>query len=154
MDENAELKFKGLMDIWTASLRLLGAANATGALAAGAAFQAFDKKPEWQSTIKIFVVLFLIGVMLFTLSQITMFVTQQNRELYFLRLREPTEWEKTFWNTERQRQQHKPLAAAKLGYLFMGFIGMASLACFILGLILVTFFVNNLQEPACGSYHR
>jgi hypothetical protein len=42
MDENAELKFKGLMDIWIASLRLLGAANATGALAAGAAFQAFD----------------------------------------------------------------------------------------------------------------
>jgi hypothetical protein len=143
-DQNAELKFKGLMDIWTASLRLLGAANATGALAAGAAFQAFDKKPEGQSTIKVLVVLFLIGVMLFALSQIVMFVTQQNMELYFLRLREPSEWEKTFWNIERQQQQYSPLVMAKRGYLYMMFLGMASLACFLLGLILVMFFVNGL----------
>jgi hypothetical protein len=91
MDENAELKFKAWMDIWTASLRLLGAANATGALAAGAAYQAFDKKPDGQSTIKVLIVVFLMGVMLFTLSQIAMFVTQQNMEFYFLRLKEPTE---------------------------------------------------------------
>jgi hypothetical protein len=144
MDQNGELKFKGLMDIWTASLRLLGAANATGALAAGAAHQAFDKKPEGQSTIKILVVLFLMGVMLFALSQIVMFVTRQNMEFYFLRLREPTEWEKVFWNIDREQQQHNPLAAAKTGYLFMMFLGMASLACFLLGLVLVTFFVNGL----------
>jgi hypothetical protein len=144
MDENAELKFKGLMDIWTGSLRLLGAANATGALAAGAAFQAFEKKPEGQSNIKILIVVFLMGVMLFTLSQIVMFVTQQNMEFYFLRLREPTEWEKVFWNIAKQRQQDDPLVAAKTGYLFMGFFGMALLACFLLGLILVTVFANNL----------
>jgi hypothetical protein len=144
MDENAELKFKAWMDIWTASLRLLGAANATGALAAGAAYQAFDKKPDGQSTIKVLIVVFLMGVMLFTLSQIAMFVTQQNMEFYFLRLKEPTEWEKVFWNIAKQRQQHDPLAAAKTGYLFMGFFGMASLACFLLGLVLVTFFANGL----------
>jgi hypothetical protein len=81
MDENAELKFKGLMDIWISSLRLLGAANATGALAAGAAFQAFDKKPEAQSTIKVVVIFFLGGVILFALSQIAIFFTQINMEL-------------------------------------------------------------------------
>jgi hypothetical protein len=141
MDENAELKFKGLMDIWTASLRLLEAANATGALAAGAAYQAFDKKPEIQSTIKVLVVLFLMGVMLFTLSQIVMFVTQQNMELYFIRLRGPSEWEKVFWN---QQEAYNPLVMAKRGYLFMMFVGMASLACFLLGLVSATFFVNSL----------
>jgi hypothetical protein len=144
MNENAELKFKGLMDIWIASLRLLGAANATGALAAGAAFQAFDKKPEGQSTIKVLVVLFLIGVVLFALSQIAMFFTQVNMEFYFLRLREPSEWEKAFWNTEGQQQQHNPLVMAKRGYILMTFLGMASLACFLLGLLLVTVFANSL----------
>jgi hypothetical protein len=143
--ENAELKFKGLMDIWTASLRLLGAANATGALAAGAAFQAFDKKPEAQSTIKVLVVLFLMGVMLFALSQMAIFFTQLNMEFHFLKLREPSEWEKAFWNIKRQQQQD-PLVQAKVGYLFMMLLGTASFACFLLGLILV-FHASSFRLP-------
>jgi hypothetical protein len=144
MEENAELKFKGLMDIWTASLRLLGAANATGALAAGAAFQAFDKRPEAQSTIKAVVILFLGGVILFALSQMALFFIQINMEFYFLRLREPSEWEKTFWVIERQQQQDNPLVVSKWSYNFMTFLGIASLSCFLLGLLLVTIFANSL----------
>jgi hypothetical protein len=122
----------------------VGRANATGALAAGAAYQAFDKKPEGQSTIKVLVVLFLMGVMLFALSQIAMLLTQQNMELYFLKLRKPSEWEKAFWNTERRQEEYNPLVMAKRSLFFMMFLGMASLACFLLGLISVTFFANNL----------
>jgi hypothetical protein len=144
MDENAELKFKGLMDIWISSLRLLGAANATGALAAGAAFQAFDKKPEAQSTIKVVVIFFLGGVILFALSQIAIFFTQINMERYSLRLRESSEWEKTFWATGRQTSQDNPLVSAYRSYIVMMFSGLASMVLFFFGLLFVTYFVSSL----------
>jgi hypothetical protein len=145
MDENGEVKFKAFMDIWTGSLRLLGTANATGALAAGAAYQAFDKKPDIQSEMKVLVFLFLLGVISFALSQIGMFNTQMSMAIYFQRSRESCEWEKVFWKIERQQQQQPdPLVVAKWGYILMFFLGIASLSCFLLGLILVTFFVNGL----------
>ena len=122
----------------------VGSGECDWRVGSGCCISSIRQKPEGQSTIKILVVLFLMGVMLFALSQIVMFVTRQNMEFYFLRLREPTEWEKVFWNIDREQQQHNPLAAAKTGYLFMMFLGMASLACFLLGLVLVTFFVNGL----------
>jgi hypothetical protein len=144
MDENPELKFKALMDIWAASLRLLGAANATGALAAGAAYQAFDKKPDIQLPMKILVVVFLLGVISFALSQIAMFLTQYSMELYFMRLREPSEWERAFWNTEMLHQERNHLVGAKWAYYLMFFLGMVSLSCFMLGLVSVTIYANNL----------
>jgi hypothetical protein len=66
MNEDGEDKFKAFIEIYNSGLRLVGAANATGALAAGAAFQAFEKRPEAQSSIKIIIGFFFAGIVAFT----------------------------------------------------------------------------------------
>jgi hypothetical protein len=51
----------------------VGAANTTGAIAAGAAFQVFEKIPAAQPYIKYVVLVFLLGVFAFTFSAATLF---------------------------------------------------------------------------------
>jgi hypothetical protein len=52
MSDQQPLSLKETFDIYNSTLRLVGAANATGAIAAGAAFQAFEKIPGAQPHIK------------------------------------------------------------------------------------------------------
>jgi hypothetical protein len=62
----------------------VGAANATGVIAAGAAFQAFEKIPAAQPYIKDVVLIFLLGVFAFTFSAATLFFAQSEFNGYFV----------------------------------------------------------------------
>jgi len=51
------LGVKGTLALYESALRLLGAANATGLIAAGAAFHAFDKNAD----LKVMAIIFLVA---------------------------------------------------------------------------------------------
>jgi hypothetical protein len=74
MSADGEDTFKAFIEIYNSALRLIGAANATGTLAAGAAFQAFEKRPEAQSSIKIIIGFFFAGIVAFSNSQMALFL--------------------------------------------------------------------------------
>src|SRR5476651_657545 len=59
------LGLRGTLALLESAYRLVGAANATGAIAAGAAFHAFEKYSDVQSFLKIAAFLFLLGVLCF-----------------------------------------------------------------------------------------
>jgi hypothetical protein len=91
----------------------VGAANATGVIAAGAAFQAFEKIPAAQPYIKYVVLVFLLGVFAFTFSAATLFFAQSEFNSYFVasKTKERTDWEKIFWGIINEPETH--LLAAK-----------------------------------------
>jgi hypothetical protein len=142
MSDDQRLSFKGLLDIYTTALRLLGAANATGAIAAGAAFHAFEKTSAAQSSIKGVIVAFLIGVLAFAASYLAIFLTQMNMEHYFAGSREQAEWEKTFLVNQKPPQNY--LAEANRCLVVAMFAGLLSLALFLAALGIVILFALSL----------
>src|SRR5215470_14144629 len=60
------LGVKGTLALYESALRLLGAANATGLLSAGAAFYVFDKNTD----LKVMAVIFLVGIIAFGVGYI------------------------------------------------------------------------------------
>ena len=95
MSDQQPLSLKETFDIYNSTLRLVGAANATGAIAAGAAFQAFEKTPAAQSFIKYVALVFLLGVLAFTFSSAALFIAQREFDSYLAsRPKERADWEK------------------------------------------------------------
>jgi hypothetical protein len=74
-DERPErLGLRGRLAHMESGLRLLGGANATGAIAGGVAFHAFESSLEIQSAVKSAAVLFLFGIFTFTIAYTALFV--------------------------------------------------------------------------------
>jgi hypothetical protein len=142
MIEDDQARFKGLMDIYTTALRSLGTANATGAIAAGAAFHAFEKVAAAQGSVKAVVMTFLLGVLAFAVSYIALFVTQAEMERYFAQSGEQSDWVKVFWAAPAQGKEQ--LAGARRSLIVGMFAGLLSLALFLFGLALVLNFVVQL----------
>jgi hypothetical protein len=61
-EKNERLGLRGRIAQIESAIRLLGGANTTGAIAAGAAFHAFEKNVEVQNAVKIAALLFLFGI--------------------------------------------------------------------------------------------
>jgi hypothetical protein len=146
MNEHGEDKFKEFIAIYNSGLRLIGAANATGALAAGAAFQAFEKRPEAQSSIKTIIVFFFAGVVAFTISQFAIFLMQSYMNNYFRRQSGPSEWEKAIFSNGgiKPTATKDYLRMARIDLIVTSFSGLFSLIMFIFGLGFVAQFLIAL----------
>jgi phosphate/sulfate permease len=146
MNENGEDKFKAFSEIYNSGLRLIGAANATGVLAAGAAYQAFEKRPEAQSSIKIIIGLFFAGIVAFTISEMSMFLLQVYMNNYFRRQSEPSDWEEALLSDKHiQPAPTKDyLRMASHDLIVMSFLGLFSLILFLFGLGFVAQFLTAL----------
>jgi hypothetical protein len=68
--KSERLGLRGTLTLFESALRLLGAANATGAITAGAALHAFAQEAAApvQNGVKLAVLLFLCGVFAFTFA--------------------------------------------------------------------------------------
>jgi hypothetical protein len=117
--------FKGISEIYNSGLRLLGAAHATGALEAGAAFQAFDKRPELQSSIKIILGFFFAGIVTFTISQMAMILMQLSMSNYFRRQNERSEWETIFSDGKNLTSIKDYLRITRQNLIIIGLNGFA-----------------------------
>jgi hypothetical protein len=62
------LGIRGTLTLVENALKLLGGANATGALAVGVAYHTFSASTSNQTTVKVAGILFLIGVALFAVA--------------------------------------------------------------------------------------
>jgi hypothetical protein len=144
MSDHQPLSVKETFDIYNSTLRLVGAANATGAIAAGAAFQAFEKIPGAQPYIKNVVLVFLFGVLLFTFSSATLFIAQSELDRYFAasRTKERADWEKIISGITKPPETH--LRDAKKNWIVALLTGFLSVLLFLGGLAMVMFFVVGL----------
>jgi hypothetical protein len=135
MNEDGEERFKRIAEIYSSGVRSLGAANATGALAAGAAYQAFEKRPDVQSSIKEIIVMFFAGIIAFTVSQIAIHLAQIYMERYFRQSTEPADWEGTIFGNKRPDENY--LRMVSHDFVVLGFAMIASLVLFLFGLGLI-----------------
>jgi len=84
------LGLRGRLANFESTLRLLGGSNATGAIAAGAAFHAFEKNADVQSAVKTAAVLFLFGIFTFVIGYAGLFLTTHDIDHSLHQKDEPT----------------------------------------------------------------
>ncbi len=142
--EKAErLGLRGRLAHIESTLRLLGGANATGAIAAGAAFQAFKETAEIQGAVKAAAVLFLFGIFTFVVAYAGLFFATHDVDHSMLKPGEETWPEYLWWNAGKTPEEYK--TAAKSEFVVAVFGALASFVLFCLGLASTLLMVIHLQ---------
>jgi hypothetical protein len=123
------------------ALRMVGTANATGALAVGSAYHSFVDMPAFHGSLKWIALTFLYGIINFTLSYLSITFASMELDNFHMSLRERTKWEKIFWILKQSPSRYARKAKRWFGVgLFFG--GLSS-ALFFTGLFAVIFQVGR-----------
>jgi hypothetical protein len=125
------------------ALRLLGGANATGAIAGGVAFHAFESNMEIQSAVKSAAVLFLFGIFAFVIAYVAFFVTVEDIDHSLHKEGEPTWPDYLFLVPTKSAEQYK--STAKQEFIVAIFCGLASFVLFLIGLVWILTMAIHLQ---------
>jgi hypothetical protein len=143
-DEKSErLGLRGRLAHLESALRLLGGANATGAIAAAIAFHTFENHADIQNAVKTAVVLFLLGICTFTIASAALFVATEDIDHSMHKQGEETWPEYLFWVPDKSAEEYKRMVKWEFGVAVFG--GLASLSTFILGLAVILFMASYLQ---------
>jgi hypothetical protein len=143
-DEKTErLGLRGRLAHIESSLRLLGGANATGAIAAGVAFHAFENNADIQNAVKMAAVLFLFGIFTFTFAYAFLFVATQDVDHSLHKDGEPTWPEYLFWVPTKSPEEYKK--AAYREFVVVAFGMLASFVLFLIGLSAILFMATHFQ---------
>jgi hypothetical protein len=135
-DEKSErLGLRGRLALIESALRLLGGANATGAIAAGVAFHAFEKNAEVQSSVKIAALLFLFGIFTFAIAFMSLFMATYDIDSSLHKEGEPTWPEYLFWVPIKSAEEYRK--AGKREFVASALIGLVSFILFLVGLVVV-----------------
>src|SRR5690242_18298227 len=73
--DDKPLTIKEFLDLFMTSLKMIGAAHATGAIACGAAYTTFAVTLGVQPAAKSIILIFLFGLLMYTISYTTLLVT-------------------------------------------------------------------------------
>jgi uncharacterized membrane protein YhaH (DUF805 family) len=141
-DKTERIGLKGRLAHIESTLRLLGGANATGAIAAGAAFHAFEKNVDVQNAIKAAAVLFLFGILTFVVSYAFLFLTTHDIDHSLHKEGEPTWPEYLFWVPNRSAEDYKKAAYWEFVVTVFGLL--ATFVLFIVGLWFILSMVLRL----------
>jgi hypothetical protein len=143
-DEKPErLGLRGRLAHIESTLRLLGGANATGAIAAGAAFNVFKDTADVQNAVKTAAVLFLFGIFTFVIAYAALFMTVEDIDHSLHKEGEPTWPEYLFWVPTKSADQYKSTANWEFAFALFG--GLASFLLFLSGLAAILFIAIHLQ---------
>ena len=112
---------------------MLGTANATAAIAAGAAFQGFAAHPEIQQSIKIALLTYLFGILLFAISYLMLLSASIEADFFVMALEERVKWEEIFWLLKKKPNSYGNSAKRFFGKTLI--LGAGSAACFFGGLL-------------------
>jgi uncharacterized membrane protein YhaH (DUF805 family) len=128
MTENRDDRFgwRARFAHFESTLRLLGGANTTGAITAGAAFHAFEKNLDVQGSVKVAAVLFLFGIFTFVISYATLFMAIHDID-HSLEEGKPNWPEDLFWAPTKSAEDYRKSAKLQFGVSML-----AALASFIL----------------------
>jgi uncharacterized membrane protein (DUF485 family) len=141
-DEKIErLGLRGRLAHWESGIRLLGGANTTGAIAAGAAFHAFDKNVGVQNAVATAAVLFLFGIFAFIIAYVVLFVATDEVD-QSLHEGEPTWPEYLWWVPTQSAEEYKK--AAHKHFVVAAILSLASFILFIIGFAFVLFMAVRL----------
>jgi hypothetical protein len=144
MDEKPErLGLRGRLAHIESTLRLLGGANATGAIAAGAAFHAFDKNADVQNAMKSAAVLFLFGIFTFAVAYTFLFFTTEDVDHSLYKEGEPTWPEYMFWVPIQGAEEYRK--KAKYEFVVTMFSALASFVLFFVGIGWILVMAIHLQ---------
>jgi hypothetical protein len=129
-EKTERLGVRGTLALFESALRLLGAANATGLLASGAAYQAFGK----YSDLKTMAMVFLAGVFAFGVGYAFWFGINFDRDHALQTPEEDARLNSLFPGLKNKGAEHS-LRSAKHGAVVMYTAGLVSLICFAFGLL-------------------
>jgi hypothetical protein len=135
------LGLRGNIAIFDSSLRLLGGANATGAIASGVAYHAFNSITQIQILIKVGGILFLFGVFTFALAYTFLVVATIDIDRS-LRVEEKEGPEHEFFPTNLTAKTYQK--TAKVTHGLAALLGVVSLGLFLLGLVQYLFLALRL----------
>jgi hypothetical protein len=143
-DEKSErLGLRGRLAHMESALRLLGGANATGAIAAAVAFHTFENNAVIQIAVKTAAVLFLFGIFTFTIAYAALFLATEEIDRSMHKQGEETWPEYLFWVPDKSAEEHKTMAKWVFGIALFG--GLASFSIFIVGLAVILFMATHFQ---------
>ena len=135
-DSNSErLGLRGTLDLLSNALRTIGAANATGAIAAGASFR-FSDVAHGQGGLKIITIIFLIGVLTFIFSYSALLATTFHIDESMGRSLERQPWENILFGV-RPPTSEESAKFARVAYVIAYYVGVLSLGCFVAGVVFV-----------------
>jgi hypothetical protein len=137
------LGLKGRLAHFESALRLIGGANATGAIAAGAAFHAFSQNAAVQDSVKTAAILFLFGIFTFVIGYAGLFLTTLDIEHSLYKNDEPLWPEYLFWKPTKSAEEYRK--AAQREFIVAVFVGLASFVLFFAGLAHVLTMAIRLQ---------
>jgi hypothetical protein len=142
-EKSERLGLRGRLAHIESTLRLLGGANATGAIAAGVAFHAFENNTDVQNAVKVAAILFLFGIFTFAIAYafLAMTILDVDHSLY----KEGAEtWpEYLFWVPNKRAEEYKK--AAYREFVVVAFGLLASFVLFMIGLGFILSMALRLQ---------
>lgn len=130
--KSERLGLRGTLALFESVLKLLGGANATGAVAMGAAFHAFGQNAGVRWWVAVAALLFLFGLLAFVVAYATWFMMTIDLEHSMHEADEVTGPEAVLWNRTKTNEEYRK--AAKKNHIGTVFIGVASFAFFLAGL--------------------
>jgi|ERR1700730_14799386 len=148
-DEKPErLGLRGRLAHIESTLRLLGGANATGAIAAGVAFHTFEKNVDVQNAVKTAAVLFLFGIFAFTVAYVALFQATEDIDHSMHKSDEETWPEYLFWVPTMSAEKYKTQVKREFVFTILG--GLLSFVFFLTGLLWILNMAIHLQLGASG----
>ncbi len=137
------LGLRGRLTHFESGLRLLGGANATGAVAAGAAFHAFAQNAEVLGSVKLAAVLFLFGIFTFVIAYLAWFVTVLEIDQALHKDGDPVWPDHAFLRYSKTAEEYQ--SSAKKTFIVMACVGFLSFAFFFSGLGSILMLAIRLQ---------
>jgi hypothetical protein len=142
-ERSNRLGLRGRLAHFESGLRLLGGANATGAIAAGVAYHAFAASPDFQSWVKVSALLFLLGIFTFVIAYMGWFITTLEIDHALHTADEPVWPNYPFLTPSKTAEEYQ--SDAKKTFIMMGLAGLVSFIFFLAGLASVLLTAVHLQ---------
>jgi hypothetical protein len=131
-EKSDKLGLRGRLAHIESTLRLLGGANATAALAAGAALHAFENNAYVLGTLKVVAALFLLGVFAFVVSYVGLFTATHDIDHSLYKESEPTWPEYLWWRPLKTAEGYRKAALREFAISALG--ALVSFIVFVSGL--------------------
>jgi hypothetical protein len=133
--KSERLGLRGTLALIESTLRLVGAANATGAITAGAALHAFAQEAALvQDRVKLAGLLFMCGVFAFTGAYAIWFITRVETDVSLRKPEEADEQEKTFFRPDPKLSADEHWKSARKHFGWTVIAGLLSFIFFMAGL--------------------
>jgi hypothetical protein len=130
--KSERLGLRGTFAFFESALRLVGGANATGAIAAGVAFHAFAQNADMQWSVKAAAVSFLFGIFAFIFGYMLLLISALHMNFSLYERDEKGGPDQVLWARKDSPEEYRE--RAKKEFWRAQIVGFVSFICFLGGL--------------------